>query len=89
MDAWDKLERSFEPFFATPGYPYTAEESRLISTDPRAVLDAHFPGAWDWFEQRGIKLRPAITQYSNEKAKDIMGWVPEHTFARWWRANRQ
>ena len=89
LDAWARLENTFEPFFITPTFPYSPEETHQLSSDPKAVLDKHFPGAWDWFEKRGVTLRPAATLYDSSKAKRILGWQPEHTFARWWEKNRE
>ena len=84
LSVWDSLENSFEPLFITPMFPYSSEEIPHLSDNPKGVLDKHFPGAWDWFKERGIELRPAPTQYDSSKAKQILGWEPEYTFAHWW-----
>ena len=89
LDVWEKLQNNFEPFFITPTFPYLPEESRQLSSDPKNVLDKYFPGAWDWFEKRGITLHPAATHYDSTKAKQILGWQPQYTFARWWEENRE
>lgn len=84
LEVWDKLREGFEPFFITPTFPYSPEEARELSDNPKGVLDKHFPGAWDWFEERGVKLHPVVTQYDNSKAKRVLNWQPEYTFERWW-----
>jgi nucleoside-diphosphate-sugar epimerase len=84
LDVWDRLEGRFEPFFIAPTFPYSPEEARELSDNPKAVLDKHFPGAWDWFKERGMSLYPVINQYDSSKAKQILDWQPEHTFTHWW-----
>ncbi len=87
LDVWDKLRDGLEPFFITPTFPYSPEEARGLSDNPKGILDKHFPGAWDWFEERGVKLHPVATQYDSGKAKRVLNWQPECTFDRWWEEN--
>lgn len=84
LDAWDRLKNSFEPFFITPMFPYSPEEIFQLSDDPKGILDKHFPGAWDWFKERGIELSPRPAQYDNSKAKQVLDWEPEYAFGHWW-----
>jgi nucleoside-diphosphate-sugar epimerase len=84
VDVWDKLENSFEPFFITPTFPYSSQEEQQLSSNPKAIVDKYFPGAWDWFEERGTKPSPAPTVYDSGKARQILGWEPEYTFSHWW-----
>jgi len=89
VDVWDKLENSFEPFYITPVFPYSAQEERQLAENPKAILDKYFPGAWDWFEERGVKPGLAPTVYDSNKARQILDWQPEHTFAHWWAKESQ
>jgi len=89
LDVWDKLQNNFEPFYITPTFPYSPQETQQLLDDPKSVLDNYFPGAWDWFEKSGVTLHPAATHYDSSKAKRILGWEPEYTFARWWEENRK
>ena len=86
LNVWEKLQDNFEPFYITPTFPYSQQE---ISSNPKGVLEKYFMGAWDWFEKRGVTLRPTATNYDSSKAKRILGWQVEYTFARWWEENRQ
>ncbi len=88
LDAWEKLKDSFEPFLTTHTFPYSPEETEKLRDDPKAIVDKYFPGAWDWFFDRGVALRPSATVYDSSKAKRILGWEPEFTFVRWWEENR-
>jgi len=89
LDIRDKVQEGFEPFFITATFPYSQEEERELPGNPKGVLDKHFPGAWDWFEERGVKLHPVVTQYDSSKAKRVLGWQPEYTFDRWWEENNR
>ena len=89
LSAWERLQHDFEPFFITHTFPYSPEESRRLSDSPRPILERHFPGAWDWFEEHGVTLRPVATLYDNSRAKRILGWQPEYTFVRWWEEARK
>ena len=89
LNVWEKLQNSFEPFYITSTFPYSLQEIQQFSGDPKGLLDKYFPGAWDWFEKRGVKLRLMATPYDSGKAKRILGWQPEHTFARWWEKDRK
>jgi hypothetical protein len=89
LDAWDKLQDAFEPFFIAPTFPYSQEEIAQLQYNPRDILDKHFPGAWDWFERHNVKLRLVETLYSSRKAKRILDWQPQHDFEWWWRENRE
>jgi len=89
LDVWGKLQDNFEPFYITQTFPYSPKETRQLLNDPKTVLDKYFPGAWDWFEKSGVTLRPAATHYDSGKAKRILGWQPEYTFARWWEEERK
>ncbi len=84
VDAWGKLQEGFEPFFTTPTFPYSSQEVQRFSDNPKSLLEKYFPGAWDWFEERGVPLQPVATHYDSSKAERILGWQPEQTFARWW-----
>ncbi|MBD3184611.1 NAD-dependent epimerase/dehydratase family protein [Candidatus Poribacteria bacterium] len=85
VDVWDKLDTSFEPFFITPTYPYSKDEIPKLSTDPKGILDKYYPGAYDWFAERDVKLQLSETLYSSEKAKRLLGWETEHDFGWWWK----
>ena len=87
LDIRDKVQEGFEPFFITAAFPYSLEEEQELSDDPKGVLDKHFPGAWDWFQERGVKLHPVATHYDSSKAKRVLGWQPDYTFDRWWEEN--
>jgi nucleoside-diphosphate-sugar epimerase len=87
LDVWEKLMDNFEPFFITQTFPYSPQETRQLLTDPKGILEKYFPGAWDWFLERGITLNPSPTIHDNSKAKRVLGWQPELTFARWWEEN--
>jgi nucleoside-diphosphate-sugar epimerase len=89
VEVWEKLQNSFEPFFITPVYPYSKEETRNLSHNPKAVVEKYYPGVWNWFEEKGIKLNPVPTQYDNSKARRILGWEPERTFNWWWESERK
>lgn len=84
LGVWDKLQNNFEPFYITPTFPYSPQEAQQLSSDPKGILDRYFPGAWDWFDERGVKLRPVSTHYDSGKAKKVLGWEPRYTFAHWW-----
>jgi nucleoside-diphosphate-sugar epimerase len=87
LDVWNKLQEGFEPFFITATFPYSPEEERGLPDNPKGVLHKHFPGAWEWFEGRGVELHPVTTQYDSSKAKRVLNWQPEYTFDRWWEEN--
>lgn len=89
LDVWEKVQDSFEPFFTTPAFPYTPQEVRQLSHHPKRILDRYFPGAWEWFETRDVSLRPVATLHDSSKAKGLLGWQPEYTFARWWEEGRK
>lgn len=88
LDAWEKIENNFEPFFITHTFPYSREEEKQLSTSPKNVLERYFPGAYDWFLARGITLHPSPTIYNNSKAKRILGWQPEYDFAQWFAEHK-
>ena len=89
LDVWEKLQDNFEPFYITHTFPYSPQETHLLSSNPRSVVDKYFPGAWDWFEQRGVALSSAANRFDSSKAKRILGWQPEYTFGRWWEEHRR
>lgn len=88
IDSWEKMKNSFEPFFITPMFPYSKDEEKLLSNEPKAIIDKYYPGVYDWFGQQGVKLHPVPTQYDNNKAKRLLNWQPEYTFSWWWN-NKQ
>lgn len=85
LEAWGKIQNNFEPFFVTPKYPYSKEDMKYLSKNPKAIINKYYPDVWNWFEQKGIKLQPVPTQYDNSKAQKIMDWEPKHTFEWWWK----
>lgn len=84
VNIWDKMQNSFEPFFITPTFPYSPQEIEQLPGESKSILNGQFPGAWDWFEERGMRLSLVPTHYDSSKAKSILGWQPEYTFAQWW-----
>lgn len=89
LDIWEKVQNSFEPFYITPAFPYSTQEARQLSSNPKSVLDKYFPGVWDWFEERGVTLHPAPTLFDSSKARRILGWQPEYTFIHWWKEYKE
>lgn len=83
LNAWKKIDNDFEPFFITHSYPYTKQEEQKLKIDPKSIVDKYYPGAWEWFLNKGITLSPSPTIFNNSKAKRILGWVPSITFTRW------
>ena len=89
LDVFQKLQDNFEPFYITQTFPYSPEEARKLLTEPKMVVEKYFPGAWDWFKEVGVALHPSPTIYDNSKAKRILDWQPEYTFARWFDEYRK
>ncbi len=89
IDAWDRLQNNFEAFFITQSFPYSSEDTKQLSKDPKSVVEKYYPGAWEWFLNQGITLHPVATYYDNSKAKRILGWEPKFTFERWWTENQK
>lgn len=80
----DELPNAFEPFNTTNALPYTRDDGRQLRDDPRAVIERHWPGAWDWFLAHGILPAPAPTVFGLSKAARLLDWRPTHNFDWWW-----
>lgn len=89
LESWEKLDKNWEPFYITQTFPYSPDEIKKLQSKPKTVLEKYFPGAWDWFEKRGVTLHLVPTCYDSSKAKNILGWQPKYTFAQWWKNYRK
>ena len=84
----DELPNAFEPFNITNALPYSREDAALLATDPRAVMERYWPGAWDWFVAQGRTPAPHPTVFDLSKAKRLLDWEPTHSFGWWWEKHR-
>lgn len=74
---------SGEGIIVTAGVPFSQEESDELLSDARTVILRHFPGAAR-LEEAGVALPATLPVcYRIEKAQRLLGYEPQHTFARW------
>ena len=74
---WDTFNvHSLVPFRA-------ADEGQLVH-DPLSVVDAYHPGARELLTERGVQsLAPITAWYPMDRAREELGFEPEHNFAEW------
>jgi nucleoside-diphosphate-sugar epimerase len=70
-------------YFATADLPYTAQDAVALRDRPAEVIERYFPGAVEFFAERGIEIAPIRMWHSIEKAKRDLGWKPAITFEVW------
>lgn len=71
-----------EVFHIGPDTPLTNQDIQLSRRDPAAVLEKHWPGSVELLARHG--LQPGDTMWPVApiaKAKRLLGWQPEATFA--------
>jgi UDP-glucose 4-epimerase len=74
----------YEPFWTVMGTPFTAAAAEELRSDPAAVVERYFPGVPAWFAERGLSISPVTMLYDMSRGRDILGWEPRYTFAKWW-----
>ncbi len=74
-----------EIFLVAPKSPLTQRDMMAARTDPRAVVEKHYPGAVAVLESSGMEIEPEnFYPVSNiAKAGRVLGWTPRMTFGRW------
>ena len=88
VERFDDMPTVFEAFNITNALPYTRQEGLELADDPRAVIERHWPGAWDWFVARHETPAPRPTVFDLAKAERLLGWRPTHNFDWWWEQHR-
>jgi nucleoside-diphosphate-sugar epimerase len=77
---------AYEGLVITAGVPFSQTEGELLLTDARSVILRHFPEAAN-LEAAGIALPQALPLcYRMDKARELLGYEPRHTFAKWLEA---
>lgn len=79
----------YDAFNIMAATPFTAADREALGRDPRAVLEAHWPGCGALLAARGIDPDPLLwgrTQWSVAKAERVLGWTPAHNFEGFLRA---
>lgn len=72
-----------EAIIITAGVPFTQEESAELLGEARTVILRHYPEAAR-LEAAGVALPQSLpTCYRIDKAQRLLGYAPQHTFARW------
>ncbi len=82
------LPERFEACFVTNPVPYTRDDG-LRTRDLWEVAEQYYPGVTAWFAARGEFRVWLPTVYCLDKARDLLGWTPRHSFARWWAEQRE
>jgi UDP-glucose 4-epimerase len=61
----------------------TADEDALVH-DPMSVVDAYYPRGRELLTQRGVEaLAPITAYYPMDRARQELGFEPEHDFGGW------
>lgn len=75
-----KSELSNEAFIVTAGTDFGPEEAEELLTDAAALLVKKYPAAAALAGHLPERLCPC---YTVRKARELLGYEPQHTFARW------
>lgn len=66
-----------------PETPLTNQDIQAAMVDPFQVIEKHWPGATEVLQGKGVKVQPThfwpVTRI--HRAKEILGWQPDVTFA--------
>lgn len=72
-----------QTFIITAEMPFKSEDAEELKTSPAAVIIRYFPRAAALFQEPAVKLKTIPYFYSIEKAKRLLGWVPQMSFGQW------
>ncbi len=74
----------FDACYVTNDLPYTAADVALLEgvPNPAPLVRKYWPEAWPWLESHGYQGAWLPAFYTNDKAKQVLGWRPEFTFER-------
>ncbi len=60
--------------------PFTAEDCRAYESDPRAVIEKHWPDSWPLIEKHGVRLPARANVVDLTRTRDVLGYDPVHSF---------
>jgi nucleoside-diphosphate-sugar epimerase len=82
---------SFDAFNVMAEVPFTMEQFPEWRKDPKALLEARYPGITGLVEQRGGNMEKLLNlwrpvYWSIEKAKNVLGYRPQYNFPEFYAA---
>ena len=73
----------FDKFIVSATPPFTKSDAPILGYDVPSVVAKYVPEFQNVYKAKGWQMLPAIDRvYDNERARKILGWVPEYTFGR-------
>ncbi len=84
----------FDAFNIMANVPFALEEFARLKREPRVVLEERYPGVTELMASRGLGLNELLamwgfTYWSIEKAKQELGYQPEHNFPEFYAALKE
>jgi UDP-glucose 4-epimerase len=61
--------------------PFCDVDPAEAASDPEGVLERFMPGSRDLIDEERFSIPRPFRYYSIEKARDLLGWEPEHNFS--------
>ncbi len=61
-------------------HPFTPEECDAFQSDPRAIIERHWPGHGDLIDKYGLRLPDRPVMADLEKTKRMLGFAPRYDF---------
>jgi len=73
----------FDKFIVSGTTPFKQRDAVELGENAPAVLQRYFPEYLEQYKRRGWKMFQALDRvYDNSRARQVLGWQPEFTFAR-------
>lgn len=76
-------ETGFDRFIISGSTPFQRDDAAELAVNAPGVLEKYFPEYAGEYERRNWRMFQTLDRiYDNTRAREVLGWKPEYTFAR-------